>query len=376
MGASPVTPAEIAAVVPAATDTPCEKYEKLQQFAGLVSEYIAWELNSDGTLSEDFLDGIGVSTTGLAAPTGLSATDTSVTGITITWADVTGATSYRLYRGTTSVASEMTLLASDLTVAEYEDLVADADGPDADQVYWYRVVAYSTTSISPYSDPTSGKAPTSVTPGDPVVAVVEDTVEGVTEITIPAGYTAMELKMWGGGGNGGIISPWVAFGSSYRGGGGGSGAYIHVTGITVSSGQKFYLSPGNAKIGTADTYIYRGSAGASDYVMVQGGFTGGTAVTTAAPAGGAGGTLPSGANTTIGGTVVTGAGESSAGTTGTAGGGSGGAGAAGITRDGRTYGAGGQGALNSRELADTPGTEGLIRVGSYGRPGAIYYRLT
>ena len=73
---------------------------------------------------------------------------------------------------------------------------------------------------------------------------------------------------------------------------------------------------------------------------------------------------------------MTGAGESSAGTTGTAGGGSGGAGAPGITRDGRTYGAGGQGALNSRELADTPGTEGLIRAGSYGRPGAIYYRLT
>ena len=367
MAASPVTPADFAAVVPTATDTPCQKYEKLQQFAGLVNQYIAWELNSDGTLTEDFLTEVGVSATGLAAPTGVEATDTSSTAITVTWAAVSGASSYRLYRGTTSIAADMELLATDLTTTRYEDAVIDSNGPDLDQVYWYRVVAYSATSISTYSDPESGKAPTSEDSGDPVAALIEETVLPATKITVPSGKTSLELKMWGGGGNGGVKSGWVIPGQDGPGGGGGGGAYLHITGIPVSSGQEFYIAPGTTKKNVPpNTIVYRGSTLSSDYVRVAGGSAGEDADGKSSPDGGSGGAAPSSGNTTIGGTVVSGAGESAAGNRGVDGNfGGNGAGGAGLTRAGRAFGAGGAGT-----------SEWALSDENYGRPGAVYYSFT
>ncbi len=80
--------------------------------------------------------------TGPDAPTGLTVTSTSP--ITLSWTAVSGATSYTVYRGTTSGGlATKTLLASDITVTTYTDTLASAG-----TAYYYQVTAVSSDGVS------------------------------------------------------------------------------------------------------------------------------------------------------------------------------------------------------------------------------------
>lgn len=375
MAVSPVKPSDFEAVIPAASDTPCEKQTKFIEFIGLVRDYIAWELTEDGQLSDEFLEGIGASAAGLTAPAGISATENSTTGITVTWAAVTGAATYSVYRGSTSVTASMTLLASNLTTTTYSDLVADPDGPDQDVTYWYSVRAHSSTANSGYGTPDSGKAPTSVSGGDPVTNLYKD--PDVKAVPVPSGKTSLELKMWGGGGDGGVKSGWHPIGSNPGpGSGGASGSYLHITGITVNDTQTFYLKIGK-KDGSSDggTYVYRGEIGSTDRVRATGGGNGNNADGDADIDGGS--AAASYGDTTIGGTIVTGAGESSVGNDGTNGGsfGGDGTGGAALSRGGLAFGAGGNGSSDTSRSHDRDAADSEPD-GNYGGNGAIWYKFT
>jgi hypothetical protein len=77
-----------------------------------------------------------------AAPTGVGAACTSPTGKTIrvTWAAVTRATSYSIYKSTTSATTGYTLAASGVTTTTW------TSGTLANATYWFEVTAYTGTN--------------------------------------------------------------------------------------------------------------------------------------------------------------------------------------------------------------------------------------
>lgn len=268
--ASPVVPADFAAAVPSSADTPCDAFTKLITMASLTSQLAGWMLKTDGSLTAEFLTEIGTSTAGLGAPSGLSATDDRTADITLTWASVTGATSYSIYRGTTSVAADMTLVQSGATTTTYVDT-----GATADVVYWYAVKAHSATQISAFSTTTDGKKPTSSAaqyilenPGEPF------------QFTVPSGKTAMEVRLWGGGGNGGYPDGWGVLGQpTPYGGGGAGGSFYRVTGIAVSAGEVYHVVVGkrSAEESNGDTIVFRTTVGSSYEVRATAGGNGANA---------------------------------------------------------------------------------------------------
>ena len=80
--------------------------------------------------------------TGPEAPTGLTVTSTSP--ITLSWNSVSGATSYNVYRGTTTGGlSFKTLLASNVTATTYSDTSATAGA-----TFYYQVTAVGSDGVS------------------------------------------------------------------------------------------------------------------------------------------------------------------------------------------------------------------------------------
>jgi hypothetical protein len=315
---------------------------KLVTTTQLLAELIAWEYTETGEPSEEFLALVGTSAAGLAAPTSVTATDTSSTKITVTWAAVTGASSYTLYRGTTSDTSTMTVREEGLTTTSYEDLVSDPDGPDLDVQYWYALKAKSSTQISAFSSADAGKSPTG---GATDSTVYEDA--GLVAITVPSGKTSMEVKLWGAGGAGGVIEGWAPLGGSFGvGGGGASGSFYHLTGVTVSDTETYYLKVGQ-KSASSDgrTYLYRDSAGSSEHAYASAGGNGENADgSTTAQAGAV--AAAKGANNFGSGSV---SGDSADGVQGDDGGTFGGTGEGGaaVSNSGYAFGAGGDGSTTT-----------------------------
>lgn len=84
------------------------------------------------------------------APTGVSATDgTSTNLITISWSTVSGATSYEVWRGTTSSSASATSLATGISAVTYADSTAS---PAVRYYYWLKAVNSSGTSSFSASD--------------------------------------------------------------------------------------------------------------------------------------------------------------------------------------------------------------------------------
>ena len=107
------------------------------------------------------LDGTAPS---LDAPTGVAATDgTSASTIAVTWNAVSGATSYTVYRGSSSQATQA--VAENVSGTSWSDTAAT---PGAK--HWYRVRAFNASGSSDYSDPDSGwrllSAPASLSASD------------------------------------------------------------------------------------------------------------------------------------------------------------------------------------------------------------------
>ena len=95
MAAPTFRPADAEAAVIKPNDSSCTVLSKLTQVSQLLSDVISHVWNDDGTINQDFLDQIGTSSSGLSAPTGLTATDDRTTDITVSWAAISGATPFQ-----------------------------------------------------------------------------------------------------------------------------------------------------------------------------------------------------------------------------------------------------------------------------------------
>ena len=80
-----------------------------------------------------------------AAPTGFGATATQ-TQVALIWTAVTGATSYRVYRGTATGGESATAVATGLTTASYTD-----SGLATGTTYYYKVTAVGSSGESAQS---------------------------------------------------------------------------------------------------------------------------------------------------------------------------------------------------------------------------------
>jgi fibronectin type 3 domain-containing protein len=136
-----------------------------------------------------------------AAPASVAASDgTSLYKVSVSWAAVAGATSYKVYRGTTSDSASMALKATPAGTV-YDDTATVAGF-----TYYYRVKACIGTNCSAFSTYNAGwrsfAAPTSVAASDGTslykVAVTWNAVSGATSYKVYRGATsdtaAMVLK--------------------------------------------------------------------------------------------------------------------------------------------------------------------------------------
>lgn len=79
------------------------------------------------------------------APINVRATTAGTTGVTVSWDAAAGASTYAVYRGTTSNPAAATLLASGLTATEYDDATAERR---TIYYYWIKAVGAETSAFS------------------------------------------------------------------------------------------------------------------------------------------------------------------------------------------------------------------------------------
>lgn len=264
-------------------------------------EFFSWLMNEDGSLSDAAKEYFQVGGTGtgggsfLAAPSGVTATSDRTSDVRVTWGSVSAATSYSVYRGITSDTASMQLLATQSDTTPYLDTSATVG-----TIYFYAVVASNATLISGYSAVASG-----VRKSTGLQNVETGNYGETVTVPVPTGATAMEVQLWAGGNKGGGNTrdgnTFVAVGAPLNayGGGGASGAFLRITGITVNDTQTFYLDVGGPG---EPTVLYRGSVGSADRIIVNTGGAGGDA--TAGLPGTAGAAAASPGSTTIGGSTA------------------------------------------------------------------------
>lgn len=361
--ASPVLPSDFESNTPSPTDTTCTAWTKIIANQNLLRQFFGWMLTSEGAFSDEFLAEIGSTSGSLAAPSGVTASSDRTTDVRVSWSAVSGASTYSLWKGVSE--DDLELYQDDLTSTSYDDTSVTTG-----TVYFYAVKAHSTTQNSSLSSTVSGKKVSATPADDPITW--QGT--GTSSVTVPAGKTQMELRIWGGGGYGGANT--VEGGNQWDipinilphlkgGGGGSSGSFLRITGITVAEGDVFVLEAGGP--GQPST-VYADEVNASTFAYASGGRTGGLAngFQSAGAAGAANSSY--GSSNLTGGTVD--AVNSNVGTAGSAGSGTtGGAGGSAVTYGGASAGEGGAGVTNKWVVSSSatsnvgyPGTKGMIKV--------------
>lgn len=275
--ASPTLPADFRNAYPNASDTVCAAYDRMFGLPAKWYAYFAWKHETDGSVSDDLRSTISVSgetpsdptSSVLDTVTGVFATTTRSTDVTISWSPVAGALSYVVYRGVSTAEEDYVELATVDGDTKYVDTSATVN-----KSYWYSVKAKSATRVSEeFAEAAQGKRTSSVT-----FEYDEENPNTPVEYIVPDGVTQMEVRAWGGGGNSGFFS-----GTSYTSGGmrpgagGGAGSFVRVTGITVSAGEKYVLVVGKktaSAANTGNTFVYRDAAGSSEYVKATPGGNG------------------------------------------------------------------------------------------------------
>lgn len=360
MSAPPFLPAELSALRVTANSSPCEVRDSAAGTTDKLSAFIAWFENADGTPGDglkEWLSGLGgFGTSGgteLAAPTGVTASLDQGAHVRVQWLSVSAATNYTVFRGAGADTGTMGIVAGPLTSLEFLDTTAIAGTH-----YFYAVKASNTTLISGFSSVAEGVR-ASGGGGFPHTVEYQNTSSVRTQ-AVPTGATAMEIQIWGGGGRGGTEASsgsdsWVPVGGApfYYGGGGASGSFLRITGVTVSFGQSYVLEVG---LTGQSSSVYLTTAGSATKAWATGGTSGGDSSKYSTP--GIGGTTPASAGDNNLGTgtkdVEQSGNPGSDGTTSVAG-----AGGAAIAYDGKSAGIGGVGTRNNTRLA---GGTGMIRL--------------
>lgn len=174
----PISPQDVKDTIPSPGGNFCEKFIKSLKLPKLVYDIVSYIWNEDGSFTDDFkadicaagcLGGGGPSTGGLAAPA-ISASDGQYADkIEITWASVTGALLYDLYRSNTNDVNTATPLVVGLQTTSYQD---SAITPG--QYYYYWAKARNNVGASAFSNGDRGHAGSIAT----TLAAVTDLVAG------------------------------------------------------------------------------------------------------------------------------------------------------------------------------------------------------
>ena len=261
MAAPPVGSSDLAPYLVSGDSDPCAKAESSVVTTRVLHDFLEW-LESDAFVAYLNERGIGSSGSGsggsssIGIPSGVTATSDRTTDVRVQWSGVATATSYLVYRGTSSDTAAMSIISTQ-SGTTFDDVSA-ATTPG--KVYFYAVKASNAAFISGFSAVASGsvKAGVGVTP-------IDYSNTSPKMVTIADGVTVMNLEMWGAGGPGGCVPPsWAGIdptGAKRGGGGGASGSYHKVTGISVAAGDVFYLVPGSSGLASV---VYKGSVGSSD----------------------------------------------------------------------------------------------------------------
>lgn len=372
--ASPVGPNDFCQYKVPATATPCDMVTSLRGIAQNLCLLTGYLIGSDNLPSDALIADIasklgttvgGGGTSNFSAPSNVAATSDRTGDVKVTWSAVSSATSYTVFRGSTSDTASMEQLASgisggDTTPKEYLDT-----GAVAGTIYFYALKANNSLNISGFSAVASGKR----TSGSGFTPHLYANTVTPESYTTPVGATLMTAELWGPGGTGGvnvhsgaIIAPNTL---AYAGGGAG-GSYMKITSIPISSsGEVWILDP--AAPGSQTT-IYKATLGSPVNAYATPGGNGGNARSYSIPGSGGAPASTAGANNLGIGTVdgdSTAGNAGSAGTTTVAGAG----GAAIPSDDGGGVGAGSDGtnyatsaAFGGIQLPAPPGESGQIRL--------------
>ena len=364
MATSPIVPDQFCSLRLSATASPCEQSTALKDFLDNFCTWYSWAFKADGSLSDEFASMIGdVSGSGgggsttLSAPSNVAATSDRTSDVKVTWSAVSSASSYSVYRGGTSDTAAMEVIASGISGEDDGGLKSYKD-EDASEgtVYYYALKAHNTLNNSGFSAVASGKksASSGITPHTYTNTATPE------EFHIPAGATSMTIELWGPGGRGGnnTHSGWIVAPNTLAfGGGGASGSYMKITGVTVVAGEVWVLDPGAPGSNTA---IYKATHGSSVNAYATYGNPGGNAKSYTIPGAGGAAASSRGASALPSGTVDDAhsmvGNPGSSGTTTVAGS----AGAA-ISADGYSAGYGTDG-INSNTTQADAGGNGAIRL--------------
>lgn len=372
--AFPWTPAEFKAAVPAPNSSICEKMvAALLKIPALLYQAIAWALNSDGTASDALKAWLGLSTGSLLPqPTGVTATGTATT-IVVEWNEVSGATSYDIYRSlspTPPTLDPANARATGVTGDTFTDSTAISSDFTVGVTYYYWVVSRNASTSSGYSNYASANAgaaglvsPATFSPSP-----------GVNQtFTVPLTATTVTLTVYGPGGGGGGGWQNATFGnptpptSIYGGAGGGGGearTRACTVGVDITAGEVLQVFPASGAEGGATGYFQASNSGQTGVPSFVKRAAGTTLVSSNGGGGGQGGGpdfLPTGGVAGTGGSGGSNlATAAAAGTNGSlTGGGAGGAGG-GTPVGGDGYGNGGAGIKGAAVGAS--GSDGFIRI--------------
>jgi len=251
----PYGPDDFNALQPTASSSWCDKLLGLPgRMTFMVAKMIAWAINTDLTASDNLKAWLSLTTTGLTAPIGVSASDgNSATEVTVTWGSVGTALSYSIWRGLTNDTSTMTQIGT-ATTTTYSDTTATLA-----QVYFYAVKALNATATTGFSATDSGYSQT----GGGGATSQSFAASGSFVVPNPLASNKIGIKMWapgGTGGNPGSSSPWAipSIAVATAGGGGGGGQYV----VCTLAGQYITVTPGETltvQITAASCSILRGT---------------------------------------------------------------------------------------------------------------------
>ena len=277
----PYGPSDFKAVLGTSSSSWCYKYAAMPgRLAYMIWKNVVWAINDDLSASDDLKAWLSLPSGSISAPTGVAASDgTYSTKVTVTWLAVGTATSYSIYRSTSSDVSTATLLGTSVTTT-YDDSTTTIG-----QTYFYWVKAANATATSDFSAPDSGYAQSG--------GGNSQSFSGDDTFVVPSGISSLTVTMWAPGGGGGASGapPWSGGGGLFGGGGGGGGEYVTAT-VPVTAGESLtvQVSPGGIAGGNpggsgGSCALLRGSTSLL-YALGGSGGAGGASL----GAGGAGGT--------------------------------------------------------------------------------------